>query len=86
MKRKDGLPEGSKRVALTVNAKNWENLQALGKKAGFNQNWLSVEVDKFAHGLLAVAMQAVKDAEERKEMSEEEALKRYENLMREVMK
>ena len=85
MKQVKGLPEGSKRVQITVNAQNWENLKALGKAAGLPQNWLSTEFDKLAHGLLAVASQAVRDAESRKEMSEEEAKKRYEEMMRKVM-
>lgn len=74
-----------KRVTITVNAEPYENLMALAKILGFRNNWLSLEIDKMVSGLLVIAKQAQKDAEEKKEMTEGEARKRYEDLMRAVL-
>lgn len=71
-----------KRKLLALEAEPYEKLQALVKELGWPKTWLSHEVDRLIAGLLAVAEQAKKDAEELKEMTEAEAQKRYENLMR----
>lgn len=82
MKKNNDLPEGKKRVALSVDSQIWEEIQSYRKKAGMPQNWLSTAINEFLPGLLAVVKQAEKDAVERKNMTEEEAMKRYEDLMR----
>jgi len=78
---KNRIPAGKKRVAITVTAKTWEMLQAKAKKAGFPNGWLSSAIDGFIPGLLAVIEQAEKDAENRREMTELEAMARYGQLM-----
>jgi len=77
--------EERKRINMTVNAKPWNRLRALTKEIGWKDNWLSLEMDKMVEGMLVVAEQAKKDAEEQKEMTEAEAKKRYEDLMRMVL-
>lgn len=74
-----------KKVNITLAKDNWENLQALVKALGWPKNWLSCEIDKLVAGLLIVAKQAKEDAENRLQMTEEEAKKRYEELMRRMM-
>lgn len=74
--------ERRKRVNITLNADPYEQLMALAKELGFRNNWLGQEIDKLIAGLLVIAKQAKKDAEEQKEMTEAEARKRYEELMR----
>ena len=71
-----------KRVSITLNAEPYENLMDLARVLGFRNNWLSLEIDKLIAGLLVIAEQAKKDAEDNKEMTEAEAVKRYEDLMR----
>lgn len=77
--------ERRKRVNITLNADPYEHLMALAKHLGFRNNWLGQEIDKLIAGLLMVAEQAKKDAEEKKEMTEAEARKRYEDLMRKIL-
>lgn len=74
-----------KRISITVNAEPYEALRQLTKELKFRDNWLSLEIDNLIAGLLVIAAQAKKDAEERAEMTEEEARKRYEDLMRKVL-
>jgi hypothetical protein len=74
-----------KRVNITLNAEPYEKLMELAKILGFRNNWLGQEIDKMIAGLLIIAEQAKRDAEEKKEMTEAEARKRYEDLMRVVL-
>lgn len=71
-----------KRITITVDADPYEHLMSLAKHLGFRNNWLSLEIDKLVAGLLVIAAQAKKDAEEKMELTEAEARKRYEDLMR----
>jgi hypothetical protein len=82
MKRTDG----KKRVALTVNASNWENLMRLGKEAGMRNDWVSTEIDRFIPALIAVIDLAKKDAEEKRKMNELEAMARYGQILSQAMK
>lgn len=77
--------KGMKRVYLTVSEEPYKRLQSLVRALGWKKNWLSREVDKVVQGLLIVAEQAIKDAEEQREMTELEAKKRYEDLMRSIL-
>jgi len=79
------IAKGKKRVLITVTAEPWERLQAKAKSAGLPQNWLSTEIDRFVPGLLAVVEQAEKDALDRREMTEAEAMARYAELMTQQM-
>ena len=74
-----------KRISLTVNAEPYEQLRSLTKFLGWRDNWLSLELDKLISGMLVVAEQAKKDAEAKVEMTEAEARKRYESLMRTIL-
>ena len=76
------IGKGKKRVNLTVDQKSWDELRALGRAAGFRRDWLSVEFDGFLRSLHSVAMQAVEDAQQKQEMTDDEAKERYEKLMR----
>lgn len=76
---------GRKRVAITVHAETWEKLRAKAKEAGLPHNWLSTAIDGFLPGLLVVVEQAEKDALERREMTELEAMARYGQLMAKEM-
>lgn len=67
---------------LRLNAEPYEELQALVRELGWPKTWLTHEVDRLVAGLLLVAKQAKQDAEERRQMTEAEARKRYEELMR----
>lgn len=67
---------------LTLEKEPYERLQALVKELGWPKTWLAHEMDRMIAGLLVVAEQAKKDAEELKGMTEAEARKRYEDLMR----
>lgn len=71
-----------KRILLTVEAEPFDEIKALAREIGWPKTWLSQEIDKLVAGLLLVAKQAKKDAEERRQMTEDEARKRYEELMR----
>jgi len=71
-----------KKKLLALEAEPYERLQALVKELGWHKSWLAHEIDRLIVGLLVVAEQAKKDAESLREMSEEEARKRYEDLMR----
>lgn len=75
------IPEGKKRVAITVTTKTWEELQAIAKRAGMPSNWLSHEIDRFLPGLVAVVKQAEKDALERMDMTDKQAMARYMEIM-----
>jgi hypothetical protein len=85
MKRKPRTTEERKRVSITVNAEPWDKLRILTKEIGWRDNWFGLEVDRMVAGMLVVAEQAKKDAEEQKKMTEAEAKKRYESLMRVVL-
>lgn len=74
-----------KRISLTVNAEPYEQLRSLTKFLGWRDNWLSLELDKLISGMLVVAEQAKRDAESKVEMTEAEARKRYESLMRTIL-
>ena len=82
---KSQLPPGYKRAAITVHAETWEKLQAIARKAGLAPGWLSEAIDGFLPGLLKVMEQAEKDAENRKEMTDQEASFRYAQLMAKEM-
>lgn len=79
------MREKKKRVALTVPAEEYESLRAMGKKAGFPDHWISDQFGTVIKVLHAVAEKAVKDAEEKRQMSEEEAKKRYEEIARQAV-
>lgn len=78
--------DGKKRVALTLTAKNWDEIQRLGKEAGMPQNWVSVEIDRFLPALIAVIELAKKDAEEKRQMNQMEAIARYGQILSQAMK
>lgn len=80
------IPEGKKRVQITLTTSVYLELKAIAKRAGMPTGWLSQEIDNFLPGLLAVAKQAEKDAMERKGMSEGEATACYLELMKKAMK
>jgi hypothetical protein len=82
---KGQIAKGKKKVGITLTAKPYEELQGLVKEMGWPLNWLSLEFDKIVQGLLVVAKQAKQDALNQKEMTEAEAKKRYEEIMRKVM-
>ena len=67
---------------MALEKEPYERLRALIKELGWPKTWLAGEIDKMIAGLLQVAEQAKIDAEERKDMTEAEARKRYEDLMR----
>lgn len=70
---------------VTVDEKSWEELRSLGKAAGFRRDWLSVEFDRMVRSLHSVAMQAVQDAQDEREMTDAQARERYEILMRQKL-
>jgi hypothetical protein len=74
-----------KKAGITVDAEKWDALQDLGRELGQPKNWLSVEIGNLVDMLLVVAVQARKDAEEKKQMTEKEAKARYEMLARKVL-
>ena len=79
------IGKGKKRVQVTVDAKAFDELRRLGKAAGFQDGWLSVEFDRFVRSLHSVAIQAVQDAESKQEMTDAQARERYERLMRQKL-
>lgn len=74
-----------KKINITVNKANWEEMQGLVRELGWKNNWLSSQIDKMVAGLIVVAKQAKKDAADKKEMTDAEARKRYEHLMRKIL-
>jgi len=76
---------GKNQVNIRVHRENWDELQALVKALGWPKNWLSCQIDEMVAGLLVVAKQAIQDAQDQKEMTEAEAKKRYEDLMRTIL-
>lgn len=74
-----------KRINITVNKEPYEKLRALTKILGWRDNWISLELDKLVDGMLLIAEQAKRDAEEKKDMTDDEARKRYESLMRTIL-
>ena len=80
------IPEGKIRVVLTLTAEPWKDLSARVKKAGMPRNWLSNEIDKFVPALLAVIDLAEKDANEKRQMTDFEAMARYGEVMSHLMK
>lgn len=70
---------------LTLEKEPYEKLQRLVKHLGWPKTWLAHEMDRMIAGLLQVAEQAIRDAEEAKEMTEAEARKRYEDMMRKIL-
>jgi len=76
------IAKGKKRINVTVEAEPYERLRELTKLLGWKDNWLGPELDKLIAGVLIVAEQAKKDAESNMQLSEEQATKRYEDLMR----
>ena len=71
-----------KRISLTVEAEPYEDLRRLGDLAGFNPDWISLELNRMIKALRSVAQQAIEDSKTKREMTEEQARKRYEDLMR----
>jgi len=67
---------------VTVKAEPYERLRELTRLLGWKDSWLGPELDKLIAGVLIVAEQAKKDAEENLKLTEEQAAKRYEDLMR----
>ena len=76
------IGKGKKRVQVTVDSKAFDELRELGRAAGFRDGWLSVEFDRMVRALHSVVLQAVQDAQDKQEMTEDQAKKRYEALMR----
>lgn len=76
------IAKGKKRITITVDSEPYERLRELTKILGWKDNWLGPELDKLIAGVLIVAEQARKDAEEKLQLTEEQAAKRYEDLMR----
>lgn len=74
-----------KKINIAVQKANWEELQGIVKYLGWPKSWLSSEIDRLVAGLVIVARQAKEDAEKKVEMTEAEAKKRYEDLMRKLM-
>ena len=74
-----------KRISLTVEAEPYEDLRRLGDLAGFNPDWISLELNRMIKALRSVAHQAIEDSKTKREMTEEQARKRYEDLMREKL-
>ena len=74
-----------KKINITVNKANWEEMQCLVRELGWKNNWLSSQIDKMVAGLIVVAKQAKKDVADKREMTEAEARKRYEELMRKIL-
>lgn len=70
---------------LALEKAPYEELQALIKELGWPKYWLAHQMDKMIAGLIVVAKQAKKDAEELKGLTEEQAQKRYEDMMRMIM-
>lgn len=70
-----------KRYQLTLTKENMEELQALLKSAGIAPNWLSNEIDRMLPGLITVVKQAIEDAHQRMQLTEEEAKDRYTAIM-----
>ena len=48
----------------------------------FNPDWISLELNRMIKALRSVAHQAIEDSKTKQEMTEEQARKRYEDLMR----
>jgi len=46
------LGPGKKRVSISVNAENWDRIQALGRQAGLSRTWLSNSIDALLPALL----------------------------------
>ena len=51
----------------------------------FNPDWISLELNRMIKALRSVAQQAIEDSKTKREMTEEQARKRYEDLMREKL-
>jgi hypothetical protein len=79
------LAKDKKRVSITVTAESWDNLNKLSKELGWPSTWLGKEIDKMVKGILVLAQVAKNDADEQRQMTEEEAKKRYEDLMRKIL-
>ena len=60
-------------------------MRRLGDLAGFNPDWISLELNRMIKALRSVAQQAIEDSKTKREMTEEQARKRYEDLMREKL-
>lgn len=67
---------------VTVKAEPYDRLRELTRLLGWKDSWLGPELDKMIEGVLIVAEQAKKDAEDKLQLNEEQAKKRYEDLMR----
>lgn len=74
-----------KKKMLALEAEPYERLQALVKDLGWPKNWLAGQIDQVIAGLLLVAEQAKKDAENLQNLTEAEASKRYEDMMRKIL-
>ena len=74
------IPDAKKRISLTVEAEPYEDLRRLGDLAGFNPDWISLELNRMIKALRSVAQQAIEDSKTKREMTEEqakEALRRF---------
>ena len=80
-----GIAKGKKKINIAVTAEPYERLREKTKAIGWPSNWLSKELDKMVNALLVVADQAVKDAEEQRKMTDDEAKARYEALTRKLL-
>ena len=74
-----------KEFLLLSEAEPYEDLRRLGDLAGFNPDWISLELNRMIKALRSVAQQAIEDSKTKREMTEEQARKRYEDLMREKL-
>lgn len=74
-----------KKKLLALEAEPYERLMTLVKQLGWPKTWLAHEIDRLVAGLLLVAEQAIKDAEELKDMTEDQAKQRYEAMMRKIL-
>lgn len=74
-----------KKKMLALEPEPYERLQSLVKELGWPKNWLAGQVDRLIAGLLIVAAQAKSDAENLQHMTESEAKKRYEDMMRKIL-
>lgn len=70
---------------LALEKEPYEKLQALIKELGWPKYWLARQIDIVIEGLLVVAEHAKKDLEDQKEMTKAEAMKRYEEMMRQYL-
>lgn len=64
-----------KRVMLSLEEAPYEELRAIAKKLGFQNRWLSYEVDKLVDGLRIVLLEAMKASEQGQDLTEKQITK-----------